>query len=92
MANCALITILEGEATARQIEHEFRTQAGPTSSWRWYAKKLSYFIGMRMRTNPEVTLKVEKWKSNAGAKFGIESAWFRILGIPVEKITIKKLV
>jgi hypothetical protein len=108
MANYALITVLNGEVTARQIEHEFRTQAGPTSSWRWYAKKLtdtifqlrfptakkvedlSYFIGMHMRTKPEETLKVEKWKANAGAKFGIESAWFRILGVPVEKRTIKK--
>nr|TKW37362.1 hypothetical protein SEVIR_1G042300v2 [Setaria viridis] len=41
MAYCALMTIKEGEVTARQVEGEFKTQAGPTSTWRWYAKKVA---------------------------------------------------
>ena len=41
MANCALITILKGSVTARQLEEEFRAQAGPQSTWRWFAKKVA---------------------------------------------------
>ncbi|PUZ60736.1 hypothetical protein GQ55_4G176900 [Panicum hallii var. hallii] len=40
MANCALITILSGEVSGRQLEAEFKAQAGPHSIWRWYAKKV----------------------------------------------------
>lgn len=40
MSNNALITIISGDATARQIENEFKATAGPQSTWRWYAKKL----------------------------------------------------
>jgi hypothetical protein len=39
--NLAVITIKEGEATARQVEGEFKAQAGPNSTWRWYAKKVA---------------------------------------------------
>ena len=41
MASCALITILKGTITARQLEEEFRAQAGPQSTWRWFAKKVA---------------------------------------------------
>ncbi|KAG2632455.1 hypothetical protein PVAP13_2NG096246, partial [Panicum virgatum] len=41
MANCALITITRGIVTARQLENEFKSQAGPTSTWRWFAKKIA---------------------------------------------------
>jgi hypothetical protein len=38
--NIAIITIKEGEVIARQVEGEFRAQAGQDSTWRWYEKKL----------------------------------------------------
>ena len=41
MANCALIKITKGSVTARQLESEFQAQAGPNSTWRWFAKKIS---------------------------------------------------
>ena len=41
MANCALIKITKGEVSARQLENEFKAQAGPNSTWRWFAKKIS---------------------------------------------------
>jgi len=44
-----------------------------------------------MRTVPEVFFKVEKWNSNAGAKAAIDSAWFRIFGLPFEKRTERKV-
>ncbi|TVU15095.1 hypothetical protein EJB05_38597, partial [Eragrostis curvula] len=40
MASCAVIQVLEGELTPRQIENEFKILAGPSSNWRWYAKKI----------------------------------------------------
>ncbi|CAL4949938.1 unnamed protein product [Urochloa decumbens] len=41
MANWALITVKEGVVSAKEIENEFKTQAGHNSTWRWFAKKLS---------------------------------------------------
>jgi hypothetical protein len=46
---------------------------------------VSYFMEMRMRTLPTVLIKVEKWNSSAGSKGPLDSAWFRIRGIPYEK-------
>jgi hypothetical protein len=46
---------------------------------------LSFFNGMFMRTIPNVTFKVEKWNPNAGAKSKLDTSWFRIIGIPLEK-------
>lgn len=48
---------------------------------------LSFFTGMQMRTVPEVSFKVEQWNPNAGAKKGLDIAWFKITGIPMEKRT-----
>uniref|UniRef100_K3Z0A5 CCHC-type domain-containing protein n=1 Tax=Setaria italica TaxID=4555 RepID=K3Z0A5_SETIT len=96
MANCALITIKEGEVTARQVEGEFKV--GPTSTWRWYAKKvvenkfqikfptarkveeLSFFTGMQMRMVLDVSFKVEQWNPHAGAKAEISLAWACYVG------------
>jgi hypothetical protein len=39
-SNFALITIKEGVVSARQVEEEFKAQAGPSSTWRWFAKKV----------------------------------------------------
>jgi hypothetical protein len=39
--NMAVITIKEGDVIARQVEGEFKAQAGQSSTWRWYAKKIS---------------------------------------------------
>ncbi|RLM73960.1 hypothetical protein C2845_PM15G05560 [Panicum miliaceum] len=108
MANCALITITRGSVTGKQLENEFRAQAGPNSTWRWFAKKvadnkfqlrfptakkvedLSFFPGMEMRTVPDVSFRVDIWNPNVGAKKGLEIAWFRIFGLPLEKRTDKK--
>jgi hypothetical protein len=46
---------------------------------------VSYFTEMRMRTVPTVVIHVEKWNSSAGSKGPLDSAWFRIRGIPYEK-------
>jgi hypothetical protein len=107
MANTAIITIKEGLVTARQVEGEFKAQDGPSSTWRWFAKKisdnkfqmkfptaqkleeLSLFTGMEMRKVPGIKFKVEKWNPFMGAKAEIETAWFKIFGLPAEKRTEK---
>ena len=55
MANCALIKITKGSVTARQLENEFKAQAGPQSIWRWFAKRMSENIfQMRFPTAKKV--------------------------------------
>lgn len=103
MSNVALVTVTSGQATARQIEGEFKLKARPSSTWRWYAKRilegkyqmrfpnsqniddLAHFIEMRMRSAPEMVIKVEKWNPSTGSKGPLDVAWFRITNIPIEK-------
>jgi hypothetical protein len=103
MSNVALVTVTSGQADARQIEREFKMKAGPNSTWRWYAKRISegkyqmrfpnsqniddlaHFTEMRMRSAPDVVIKVDKWNPSTGSKGPLDVAWFRITNIPVEK-------
>jgi hypothetical protein len=41
LTNTAVITIKEGVVNARQVEGEFKAQAGPASTWIWFAKKIA---------------------------------------------------
>ena len=41
-----------------------------------------------MGTVPDVTFKVERWNPNVSK---LETAWFRIFGIPLEKRNDKKV-
>lgn len=45
---------------------------------------IAYFTEMRMRSMPSVVFKVEKWNANAGSKGPLDTAWFRVRGIPYE--------
>jgi hypothetical protein len=36
-----VVEILEGDVTANQLENEFTQWAGPSCTWRWYAKPMS---------------------------------------------------
>lgn len=40
-----------------------------------------------MGTLPNVTLKVEKWSAATGCTGAVDTSWFRIRGIPYEKIS-----
>nr|TKW22505.1 hypothetical protein SEVIR_4G232600v2 [Setaria viridis] len=97
MANYALITIKKGEVIARQVEGEFKAQASPTSTWRWYAKnvaenkfQIKFPTTKKMGMVPGVSFKVEQWNHCDGAKAELATAWFRIFGIPSEKMTEKR--
>ena len=67
MANCALIKITKGEVSARQLEHEFKAQAGPNSTWRWFAKKISN--GTFQMRFPTAKKKLRTWL------FSLECKW-----------------
>jgi hypothetical protein len=53
-------------------------------------EELSFFTGMEMRTVPGIKFKVDKWNHYVGAKVEIETAWFRIFGLPDKKRTEKR--
>jgi hypothetical protein len=40
MSNAALITIIVREASTTQIENVFMVKSRPTSTWRWYVKRI----------------------------------------------------
>lgn len=46
---------------------------------------LAHFTETRMRSLPEVVIKLEKWNSATGSKGALDVAWFRISNIPPEK-------
>lgn len=103
MSTTTPVIITSSQATARDVENEFRMKAGPNSTWRWYAKRLgegkyqmrfpnaqtiddlAHFTELRMRSNPKVVCKVEKWNPAIGSKGTLDVAWFRITNIPPEK-------
>ncbi|KAG2647237.1 hypothetical protein PVAP13_2KG582859, partial [Panicum virgatum] len=54
-SSCALIRIISGTVSARQLELEFKAQAGPQSTWRWFAKKINENLyQMRFPTTKKV--------------------------------------
>ena len=46
---------------------------------------LAHFTEMRMRSAPDVVIKVEKWNPTTRSKGLLDVAWFRISIIPFEK-------
>ena len=46
---------------------------------------LAHFTEMRMRSAPDVVIKVEKWNPITRSKGPLDVAWFRISNIPFEK-------
>uniref|UniRef100_K3ZCJ0 CCHC-type domain-containing protein n=1 Tax=Setaria italica TaxID=4555 RepID=K3ZCJ0_SETIT len=93
MANCAPITITGGSVIARHLEGEFKAQAGPSSPWRWYAKKLAdnkfqmkFPLAKKVEELAFFTgIQMRTWNPHVGAKAELSAAWFRIFGIPPGK-------
>lgn len=75
--NLAIITIKKGEVTTRQVEGEFKAQAGQEYTWRWYAKKIA---DKRFQMNFPTTKKVDElsyftgmeMRTVPGVKFKVE--------------------
>ena len=52
---------------------------------------LAFSPRMQMATVPRATFKEEHWNANVGAKAKLQTAWFRISGLPMEKRTVRKV-
>ncbi|KAK1631927.1 hypothetical protein QYE76_006242 [Lolium multiflorum] len=100
-ASSVVITIIEGEASSRQIEKEFNLAFG--DSWRCTARTIgpNQYI-MRFPTQVEVeravyygssmklktvdaTVRLTAWTASVGAKAVLQKAWVRISNIPLDK-------
>jgi hypothetical protein len=100
-ASSVVITVTGGNATSREIEHEFNIIFG--DSWRCTARTIgpNQYI-MRFPTPREVeravcygssmhlktvdaTVRLTAWNASIGAKAPLQKAWVRISNIPLDK-------
>jgi hypothetical protein len=106
-ASTAIITVIDGELTAKQIELEFKNILSGEHTWRWSAKQISEnkYV-MRFPTaklvqdfnkfnlgikNVNTQIMVEPWSSSVGAKGRLQQAWFKVSGIPVDQRGIRTI-
>jgi hypothetical protein len=98
--NMAIITMLKGYVTAKQIENEF--QRILPFAWRWTTRKIAdniftirfpnaqlikeweCFNSISMRI-VKAKIQVEPWNGSIGAKGKLQDAWFRVRGVPYDK-------
>jgi hypothetical protein len=103
----AIITIVEGEATCKQIEQEFTNLMG-SETWKWKARLVGdkKFV-MRFPSAKiinqwchfkflpvecaEAQMKVEAWTPCLGAKGMLQMAWFRVHDIPSDQRFIRTI-
>ncbi|RLN04304.1 hypothetical protein C2845_PM13G12270 [Panicum miliaceum] len=105
-SSTAIITIISGELTSKQIELEFRDVVGK-EFWKWVARKVSHnkftmrFPNAKMlldfsRFNLVIRsvgaeIKIEPCSSALGAKGKLQEAWFKVGGIPVDQRSVRTL-
>lgn len=106
-SSTAIITVLSGEANAKQNENEFKRFVS-SKFWKWSARKLAdnrFSLRfpdaqlVQMYSNfsflgmkeADAQIKVEPWSPSAGAKGELQQAWFRIKGIPSDQRSIKTI-
>lgn len=104
-SSTAIITVIKGEANARQIEAEFK-HIDNNKVWRWSARKLAEnkfslrFPDAQMvqvysnfkslgMKEAEAQIVVEPWNAAAQAKGELQQAWFRVKGIPTDQRSAK---
>lgn len=103
----ATITIVKGEATARQVEMEFSNLMG-SDSWKWKAevaaenKFTMRFPNVKLLGQwchfkflpmecAEALMKVETWTPCVGAVGMLQQAWFIVHGIPTDQRSIRTI-
>jgi hypothetical protein len=105
-ASFAIITMIRGELTAKQLEMEF-TSIISAETWRWSARKMSEgkfvmrFPNAKMiqdyskfnlgMKKVDAQITVEPWLSSIGAKGKLQEAWFKVSGIPVDQRGIRTI-
>jgi len=103
----AVITVVKGELSAKQIEAEFKSIVS-NGQWKWSAKKIAENkFSMRFPTAKmildyanfnlgvkglDVQFTVEPWTSAMGAKGQLQQAWFRVSGIPIDQRGLRELI
>uniref|UniRef100_A0ACD5YJY6 Uncharacterized protein n=1 Tax=Avena sativa TaxID=4498 RepID=A0ACD5YJY6_AVESA len=103
MACSFIISVIEGHATARELEMEFNIVFG--DSWRCTARAIgpnqyimrfpnpreverAVYYGASMRLKSiDATVRLSTWTASVGAKAILQKAWVRISNIPLEKRT-----
>lgn len=105
-SSTAMIKVISGSVTARQLEQEFANILG-ANVWRWTARKIddsSYSMrfpnaqlikswghfDLIMQTTP-AQISIKPWSPAIGAKGELQTAWFRVTGIPNDKRSFKTL-
>ncbi|TVU05367.1 hypothetical protein EJB05_48526, partial [Eragrostis curvula] len=100
-SNTAIVTVVSGEVTARQLELEFKSILSG-NVWRWTARPAgpnkftvrfpnSQLIKDWGHFKPlgmrttNAQIAIDPWNPSIGAKAEMQQAWFRVRGIPFDK-------
>uniref|UniRef100_A0ACD5WJ22 Uncharacterized protein n=1 Tax=Avena sativa TaxID=4498 RepID=A0ACD5WJ22_AVESA len=102
-SSSVVISVIEGNATARELEMEFNIMFG--DSWRCTARPIGpnqyimrfpnlrevervVYYGDSMRLKSiDATVRLSTWTASVGAKAILQKAWVRISNIPLDKRT-----
>ena len=105
-ASTAIITVINGTLTAKQIEVEFGRIVG-SDIWKWNARLvvkgkftmrfptpkmlLAYSQSKLGIKTSNVQMLIEPWSSSIGAKGQLQQAWFRVRGIPTDQRSLRTI-
>lgn len=99
-SNTTIIKVISGSVTPKQLEQEFTNILG-ANVWMWTARKIdetSYkmrfpnaqlikswgHFNLIMKTTP-AQISISPWTPAVGAKGELQTAWFRVKGVPYDK-------
>lgn len=102
-----VINIIQGHATAKQVEQQFMFLVG-SNSWKWNARQVGENRFVRrfptakllrdwgkvkaMAMNDvDAVMKVEPWTARIAAKGMLQQAWFRVGDIPADQRSIRTI-
>jgi hypothetical protein len=106
-SSIAIISVLSGQATARQIEEEFK-HVVEGSNWRWTTRPIAsnkfsmrfpdarlvqvyYNFTSLVMKAADAQIVVTPWSVAANVKGKLQQGWFRIKGIPVDQRSIRTI-
>uniref|UniRef100_A0ACD5W904 Uncharacterized protein n=1 Tax=Avena sativa TaxID=4498 RepID=A0ACD5W904_AVESA len=102
-SSSVVISVIEGQATARELEMEFNIVFG--DSWRCTARPIGpnqyimrfpnpreveravYYVASMRLKTIDATVRLSTWTASVGAKAILQKAWVRISNIPLDKRT-----
>lgn len=105
-ASTAVISVISGVVNAKQIEQEFMNLIG-ADTWRWKARQIgddkflmrfptarlatqwSHISNLTMRNDAQI--KIDVWSPSVNVKSMLQTAWFRVSGIPADQRSIRTM-